>query len=115
MALGLSPGTPGEGILLGVGGERQWARTGDAELELIHPNGQHSVRWTAEVGVVDHWAPSFGILLGQRGFFDRFTPTFHRGVGAVAVEGLECFDRRFGMHLVDQGEAIWVPAAERRT
>jgi hypothetical protein len=35
-------------------------------------------------------------VLGQAGFLDRFTATFHRGAAMLAIEDWEAFDSRFG-------------------
>ncbi len=96
-ALGLPPVEPGEGFLLGLGGERQWVRVEQVTLELLHPDGTDSIRWSAEVCIVQEWRPSFAVLLGGRGFFDRFTVTMHRGVQALAIETDAKFEERFGI------------------
>jgi hypothetical protein len=40
------------------------------------------------------------VILGQRGFFDRFTVTLNRQAQAVAVEDWHAFDDRFDIQYV---------------
>jgi hypothetical protein len=55
------------------------------------------VEWEAEVGFFENWTPpSWAVILGQRGFFDKFTVTMHRDVPAMAVDAYEVFDERYG-------------------
>jgi hypothetical protein len=45
---------------------------------------------------VPHQA-TFAIGLGQIGFLDRFTVTFHRGAAMLALEDREVFGTRMGV------------------
>jgi hypothetical protein len=45
------------------------------------------------------WEPPWGLLLGQIGFFDRFTVTMNRISQASALEAVDEFDRRFGVQI----------------
>jgi hypothetical protein len=49
------------------------------------------------VGFVDHWRPTFVMILGQRGFFDQFTVTMSSFALHTAIEPVEEFDTRFGV------------------
>jgi hypothetical protein len=53
------------------------------------------VEWQAEVGFIEEWKPTWAVLLGQSGFFDRFTVTFGRSALAFGIEPVEAFDERF--------------------
>ena len=37
------------------------------------------------------------MILGQVGFLDQFTLTFHRGAATLAIEDRDAFDGRFGI------------------
>lgn len=50
---------------------------------------------------MNEWKPTFPVILGQRGFLDRFTVTLNRQAQMVAVEDWDAFDRRFGVHYAD--------------
>lgn len=68
----------------------------EVELRLHAPRDPDEViTWRADVGFVPQWQAPFAIVLGQVGFLDQFTVTFHRGVAALAVEEWGAFDRRF--------------------
>jgi hypothetical protein len=93
-------------ISLGIGGDTQRVGFAHATLALLPPKTappRQPIEWEAEVGFFNRWRPPWQLLLGQIGFFDRFTVTMHRHAQAVAVEGFDVFDGRFGM-LVDQAE-----------
>jgi hypothetical protein len=57
------------------------------------------LEWQAPVGFFTQWEPPWGLLLGQVGFFDRFTVTMSRLSQALALEAAEEFDHRFGVHM----------------
>jgi hypothetical protein len=40
-------------------------------LWLADPDGVGSIEWEADVGFIAAWEPPWGLLLGQRGFFDQ--------------------------------------------
>lgn len=42
------------------------------------------------------WQAPFPIVVGQVGFLDQFTVTFHRGAATLAIEDWDAFDTRFG-------------------
>jgi hypothetical protein len=91
-------------IPLGIGGDNPDVKFTDARLRLQHPNGDddHFIEWEVEVGFPDYWRAPWPVLLGQNGFFDRFTVSMHRSAALVVVEEWACFDDRFG---IAQGEA----------
>lgn len=60
--------------------------------------------WNAEVGFIVQWEPPWAVLLGQRGFFDRFTVTMNRFTQALALEPLEVFDDRYGPVIQETSE-----------
>jgi hypothetical protein len=96
-AVGLNP-DPSTEIVLGVGGGKRRVQFCDLTLRLSCPDegAEPDVEWQAEVGVlVDAWEPPFPAVLGQLGFFDKFTVTLHRGVPAIVVEDWAAFDKRF--------------------
>jgi hypothetical protein len=86
-------------INLGIGGESVRVHFVDARLRLHPSDGEDHeyVEWQTEVGVVQHWKPTWPALCGQVGFFDRFTVTMNRHAQQLAVEDHDVFDRRFGM------------------
>jgi hypothetical protein len=55
------------------------------------------VEWEAQVGFVDGRHGDGLVLLGSVGFLDRFTVTASRFAQAIAVEGRDAFDGRFGV------------------
>jgi hypothetical protein len=93
-------------MVLGVGGA--WRKTRFAEITLRLggpevPRDEH-LEWEATVGFFTQWEPPWGLLLGQIGFFDHFTVTMNRISQAFALEAIEEFDRRFGLH-IERGPA----------
>ena len=83
---------------LWFGGKERRVTPATAELALLPPSGvtAEPVTWQAEMAVADDWDAWFTVLLGRRGFFDRFTVTFSGHAAALAVESLDVFDDRFG-------------------
>jgi hypothetical protein len=61
----------------------------------LAPDHSSTVEWRADVGFIAAWEPPWGLLLGQRSFFDRFTVTMSRYAQAFAVETIGTFDERF--------------------
>jgi hypothetical protein len=92
---------PNTETVLGVGGAWRTARFADVTLRLgprDAPPKEH-LEWQAPVGFFTQWEPPWGLLLGQVGFFDRFTVTMSRLSQALALEAGEDFDRRFGVYI----------------
>jgi hypothetical protein len=103
-----------------VGGRGRPIRVLDTTLRLCAPaapqghecDETNSLTWTAEVGFFESWeAPPWLLILGQIGFFDRFTVTLSRFAQAVAVEPQDRFDQRFGD--MPPGAAMDRPAQPR--
>ncbi|MCU1491744.1 MAG: hypothetical protein JWM85_3149 [Acidimicrobiaceae bacterium] len=94
---------------LGIGGKPRQVRFADVEMELFRDLlGDPETcldSWMAHVGFFDTWEPPWAVVLGQVGFFDRFTVTFNRSVPALAVESWDAFDQRFGVQIEEVGHA----------
>jgi hypothetical protein len=73
---------------------------------LQHPSGDDDdfIEWEAEVGFPHYWGASWPVLLGQHGFFDRFTVSMHRSAALTVVEEWQAFDERFGIELGEADE-----------
>ncbi len=101
-AVGVDPEMSHRQLDLGVGGQTVAVRFSDLTLRLHPPDGgdDEYVEWQAEVGFVDHWRPTWPILLGQVGFFNRFTVTMSRLARQIAVDSDAEFDRRYGVRYV---------------
>jgi len=101
---GIDIANPKHEFELSIGGGSPMVRFVDARIRLQCPDGDddHYIEWDVEVGVIDQWRAPWPVLLGQHGFFDRFTVNMHRSAGLVVVEEWAEFDARFG---VQYGEA----------
>lgn len=55
------------------------------------------LEWQAKIGFVEDWHSDGLVLLGSVGFLDCFTVTASRFAQAVAIEGRDAFDQRFGV------------------
>jgi len=84
---------------IGMGGAVHDVRFADVTLRLQSPGDDDDdyFEWQAEIGVPDVWRIPFPVLLGQHGFFDRFTITMHRSAALTVVEDWGAFDERFGV------------------
>ena len=93
---------------IGIGGGRRQIRVAEVTLQLyqdvLDDDAPALDEWRAEVGFFNVWEPPWGIVLGRRGFFDRYTVTFHGGIPAFAIEKYDAFDARFGVELADAEE-----------
>lgn len=71
----------------------------DLQVRLQHPDGNDDdfIEWETEVGFVDTWRAPWPLLLGQHGFFNRFTVSMHRSARLTVVEDWDAFDARFGV------------------
>ena len=98
-AAGVDPTQAHRQILLGIGGDTVEVRFVDLLLRLHPPDGgdEEYIEWQAEVGFVHHWRPTWPVLVGQSGFFDKFTVTMSRLAQEVAIEASDIFDDRFGI------------------
>jgi len=86
-------------LILGSAAKPVEVRFCDLTLRLHPPDGgdEEYVEWHAEVGFVRRWRPTWPLLVGQVGFFDRFTVTMSRLAQHVALEPHDRFDQRFGI------------------
>jgi hypothetical protein len=98
-AVGIDANQSQRRLNLGIGGETVEVWFSDLTLRLHPPDGDDDefVEWQAEVGFVRHWRPTWPILVGQVGFFDKFTVSISRFAQQVAVEADTAFDLRFGV------------------
>lgn len=104
LEVGVEPKDSVRELDLGIGGRTVKARFLDLRIRLLAPGGtdEQYLEWDAEVGFVDHWRPTFALLLGQNGFFNRFTITMSNFAFLTAVEPPEAFDDRFGVPTAPQ-------------
>lgn len=101
-AVGVDADQSDRRLALGIGGQTVEVRFSDLTLRLHAPSGsdEQFVEWHTEVGFVDQWRPTWPMLVGQIGFFDKFTVTMSRVAQLVAIEPGEEFDGRFGVRPV---------------
>jgi hypothetical protein len=61
----------------GLGTTFRTVKVFDVELLLLPPEGEHAepLRWTVDLGARPAWGLPFGVLLGQRGWFEHFPTT----------------------------------------
>jgi hypothetical protein len=96
---------PSREIMLKIGGSARRVRFADVTMQLLPPErgifvGGYDAtevhEWHVQLGFFTEWqSPPWNIVLGQVGFFDRFTITFNRESQALAVSALEQFDDWF--------------------
>jgi hypothetical protein len=100
-AVGVDSKATSRELDLGIGGSTVRVRFSDLRIRLLAPGGtdEQYIEWSAEVGFVDRWRPTFVMILGQWGFFDQFTVTMSSYALQTAIEPLEEFDTRFGVPL----------------
>jgi hypothetical protein len=86
---------------LGIGGDAVHIKFVDLAVRLQHPDGEddHFLEWETEVGFPSYWRAPWPMLLGQYGFFDKFTVSMHRSALVTVVEEWDAFDDRFGIQL----------------
>lgn len=83
--------------LIGIGGQVAEVTFAEVELRLHAPREpEEMITWRADVGFVPRWQAPFPIVVGQVGFLDQFTVTFHRDAAVLAIEEWGVFDERFG-------------------
>ena len=93
MHLGVTPA--GRQQLIRIGGASRSVVFEDVDLELQSPDGTTSVPWRTEVGFMDWTDPPWLLILGQSGFFDRFTVCLSRLSQAVSVHHRDHFDETY--------------------
>lgn len=90
-------------VIIGLGGDNRAVRFVNVTLQLFRDvltdDETALVEWQADVGFLRTWEPSWAVLLGRDGFFDRFTVTMHGGVPAMVLEPWGAFDERFGVQI----------------
>jgi hypothetical protein len=91
---------------LGIGGDEAPIRFVEMNVRLQHPGGEddHYIEWETEVGFPTYWRAPWPMLLGQHGFFDRFTVSMHRSARLTVVESWSTFDDRFGVDVESDSE-----------
>jgi hypothetical protein len=97
--IGVNPKGSMRDVVLGIGGTCVKTRFVDLRVRLLAPGGtdEDFIEWEAEAGFLDFWRPTFPMLMGQDGFFDKFTVTMSNFALLTAVELPEVFDERFGV------------------
>lgn len=104
--VGIDPYEGPEMILKIAGGLRRVFFT-DVTLRLCPPETDpptggscgegDGLQWSATVGFIKDWAdPPWLMVLGQAGFFDRFTVVMSRLSQALAIEDQDHFDHTYG-------------------
>jgi hypothetical protein len=106
-AIGVEP-DPSSEITVSIGQRPRKVRFADAMLRIspfaADPFESH-YEWQAYIGFFDHWEPTWGLLLGQRGFFEEFSVTMSRYTQMMVLEPYDAMEQRF---------ASQISAAERR-
>lgn len=83
--------------VIGIGGQTAEVTFVEVELGLFTSDvGERLASWRCDVGFVPGWQAPFALVLGQVGFLDQFTVTFHRGAAMLAIEEWGAFDARLG-------------------
>lgn len=81
---------------IGIGGQTAEVAFAEVELQLLSPEiGNEVVSWRCDIAFVPGWEAPFAMVLGQIGFLDGYTVTFHRGAAMLAIEEWDAFDARF--------------------
>jgi hypothetical protein len=102
--IGVMPDS-GREIMLKIGGSPRRVRFADVTIQLLPPErglfeGGYDPaevhEWQVQMGFFTEWqSPPWNVVLGQVGFFDKFTATFNRDSQALAVSDLGQFDEWF--------------------
>ncbi len=82
-------------IRLGIGGKTVRVSFLDATLRLHPDGGEDDVyeEWHTEVGLIREWRPTFQAILGQVGFFDKFTVMMSRHARELSIDDVGAYDR----------------------
>lgn len=101
---GVNPSRSKFETTLGIAGRSPCVKFVDMLIRPQHPDGDDDnyIEWETEVGFPEHWRAPWPVLLGQHGFFDRFTVSMHRSAALTVLEDWDIFDQRFG---IEPGEA----------
>jgi Aspartyl protease len=102
--IGVRPDSSRE-IMLSIGGSPRRVRFADVTVQLLPPErglfeGGYDAtevhEWQIQVGFFTEWqAPPWNVVLGQVGFFDKFTVTMSRQAQALAISDAARFDDWF--------------------
>jgi hypothetical protein len=101
--VGISADDAHDELDLGIGGAVVRVRFVHLRLRLHRHASEDDddiIEWESEIGLVDRWIATFPVLLGQRGFLDRFAVTMSRQAQRTAIESWSTFDERFGIGYV---------------
>lgn len=90
---------------IGLGGRPRQVRFATVSLrlyeDLLKNDDPEIAEWDVDVAFLTNWEPTWAVLLGRDGFFNRFTVTMHGGVPGMVLEPWETFDERYQRLLVD--------------
>lgn len=110
--IGVTP-DPNRSVRARIGGDTREVQFADVRVLLAPPDVEIDVggfdrdrcyEWEAQVGFFTTWAsPPWGVVLGQVGFFDRFTVTMNRESQALAITHVDDFDERYPQPLSATG------------
>jgi Aspartyl protease len=102
--IGVTP-DPNRSIMSRIGGATRPVQFADVRVILAPPDIEidaggfdrgRCYEWEAQVGFFTTWqSPPWSVVLGQIGFFDRFTVTMNRQSQALAITAVEDFDDRY--------------------
>lgn len=109
-ATGVVPDEHAPELEIGIGGLPRLIRLVDIALQLYPPPGvtAEPIEWRTQIGfIMTAWEPPWPVLLGQVGFYDRFTVSMSRFVQAFAIEGEAAFDRRYGVAYAEAEDELW--------
>ncbi|MDQ4142359.1 MAG: hypothetical protein M3198_01210, partial [Actinomycetota bacterium] len=87
-AIGIEPDETRE-FTIGIGGGARLVRPAQVTIELypeLDTDDAPLTSWETEVGFFTTWEPPWAVLLGQVGFFDKFTVSMSRLAQALAIE-----------------------------
>jgi hypothetical protein len=108
--IGVQPDSSRE-IMLKIGGAPRRVRFADVIMQLLPPErgvfeGGYDPaevhEWQVQMGFFTEWqSPPWNVVLGQVGFFDRFTVSLNRDAQALAISDLTQFDDWFPQPTAD--------------
>lgn len=96
--IGVRPSESDVELKIGIGGRSHLVKFTPVTMRLYPPGpaGDDAfAEWEDLVGFVEHWLPTWPVLVGQDAFMKAFTVTMSRHAQAVAIEAGDAFDRRF--------------------
>ena len=98
-AIDANLGAASRKVDLGIGGDTVSFSFVDTVVRIHPPDASvdEFIEWETEVGFGGAWKAPWSILLGQSGFFDRFTISMHRQIARVVVDEYGAIDRTYGV------------------